>query len=80
MTLDLPQCALIRITGSKAWSQGTNTSIELIICLWCLFFTMNAAVDDLQDAVARAVTTALRNIGYAVDSDDDEADSTRCVV
>ena len=77
MTLDLPQCALIRIAGSKAWSQGTNTTIELIICLWCLFFTMNAAVDDLQDVVAPAVTTALRNI---VDSDDDEADSTRCVV
>ena len=38
---------------------------------------MNAAVDDLQDVVAPAVTTGLRNI---VDSDDDEADSTRCVV
>ena len=54
MTLDLPQCALIRVAGLKAWSQGTNTSLELI-CLWYLFFTMNAAVDDLQDAVARAV-------------------------
>ena len=42
-----------------------------------LFFTMNA---DLQDAVARAVATALRNVGYAVDSNGDESDTTRCVV
>ena len=41
---------------------------------------MNAVVDDLQDAVARAVATALRNVGYAVDSDGDESDSTRCIV
>lgn len=35
------------------------------------------SVADLQDAVARAVTTALRDSGYSVDSED-EADSTRC--
>ena len=33
---------------------------------------------DLEDAVARAVTTALRDSGYVVDSDD-EADSARLV-
>ena len=35
-------------------------------------------VADLQDAVARAVTTALRDRGYVVDSED-EADSARLV-
>lgn len=33
-------------------------------------------MNELQDAVARAVTTALRARGYAVDSED-EADSPR---
>ena len=40
---------------------------------------MNTVVEDSQDAVACAVTMALRNIGYVL-TDDDEADSTRCVV
>ena len=35
-----------------------------------------STVADLQDVVARAVTTALRDHGYAVDSED-EADSAR---
>ena len=34
---------------------------------------------DLQDAVACAVTTALRNSGYSIDSEE-EGDSTRCVL
>ena len=35
-----------------------------------------STVAELQDAVARAVTTALRDSGFSVDSED-EADSTR---
>ena len=37
-----------------------------------------AGMRDLQDAIARAVTTALRDSGYTIDPED-EADYTRSV-